>query len=158
MLNNYYVSNLDSYQKGSITYDFKNLPEGRHSLKVKVWDVYNNPTESSLDFIVHKKQNFELSHVLNYPNPFTTSTFFYFEHNQVCNQLEAQVQIYTSSGKLVKTIHEVINQQGFRSEGIHWDGRDDFGDKLAKGVYVYRLIVKNSFGEISSKVEKIVIL
>ena len=158
LLNNYYVSNLDSYQKGSITYDFKNLPEGRHSLKVKVWDVYNNPTESSLDFIVHKKQNFELSHVLNYPNPFTTSTFFYFEHNQVCNQLEAQVQIYTSSGKLVKTIHEVINQQGFRSEGIHWDGRDDFGDKLAKGVFVYRLIVKNSFGEISSKVEKIVIL
>ncbi len=158
LLNNYYVSSLDSYQKGSIVYDFKGLTEGRHNLKVKVWDVYNNPTESILDFIVHKKDKFELFHVLNYPNPFTTSTHFYFEHNQVCNQLEAQIQIYTTSGRLVKTIQSLIHQQGFRSEGIQWDGTDDFGDKLAKGVYVYRLMVKNISGEISSKIEKIVIL
>jgi hypothetical protein len=158
LLNNYYVSNLDSYQKGRILYDFKGLSEGRHNVKVKVWDVYNNPSESTLDFIVHRKQTFELFHVLNYPNPFTSNTHFYFEHNQICNQLEAQIQIFTPSGKLVKTISEIINQQGFRSEGIHWDGKDDFGDKLAKGVYIYRLTVKNALGEISNKVEKIVIL
>ena len=157
VLNNYYVSDLNSYKKGKVVYDFKDLTEGRHTLKVKVWDVYNNPSESTIDFIVQKKKNLELSHVLNYPNPFTTNTHFYFEHNQVCNQLEVQVQVLTIAGRLVKTIQENVSLQGFRSEGIAWDGRDEFGDKLAKGVYVYRVAVKNSLGEISEKNEKLVI-
>ena len=158
VLNNFYVSDLNSYQKGRIVYDFKELAEGRHTLKVKVWDVFNNPSESTIDFIVQKKSNLELSHVLNYPNPFSSNTHFYFEHNQVCNQLEVQIQVLTVSGRLVKTIQENVALQGFRSEGIAWDGKDEFGDKLAKGVYVYRIIVKNSVGEISEKIEKLVIL
>ncbi len=158
VLNNFYVSDLNSFQKGRIVYDFKNLEEGRHTLKLKVWDVYNNPSESTIDFIVQKKKDLELLHVLNYPNPFTTNTQFYFEHNQVCNQLEVQIQVLTISGRLVKTIHEHVALQGFRSEGIHWDGRDDFGDKLARGVYVYRILVKNSLGQNTEKIEKLVIL
>lgn len=158
VLNNFYVADMNSFQKGRIVYDFKNLEEGRHNLKLKVWDVYNNPSESSIDFIVQKKKDLELSHVLNYPNPFTTSTEFYFEHNQNCNQLEVQIQIFTISGRIVKTIQDNITLQGFRSEGIVWDGKDDFGDKLAKGVYVYRVLVKNSFGQSTEKLEKLVIL
>lgn len=99
-----------------------------------------------------------LSHVLNYPNPFTTSTDFYFEHNQFGELLETQIQIFTVSGKLVKTINTYVQTSGFRSEGIHWDGRDDFGDQLAKGVYVYTLTVKNSQGNKAQKTEKLVIL
>ena len=158
LLNNYYVSDLNSYQKGRIVFDFKALSEGKHLLKVKVWDVYNNPAESSLEFVVQKNNNFQLLHVLNYPNPFTSNTQFYFEHNQICNQLQAQIQIFTVSGILVKTIQETINTTSFRSSGINWDGRDDFGEKLAKGVYVYQITVKNMIGEISKKIEKLVIL
>ncbi len=158
VLNNYYLSDLNSFQKGRIVYDFKNLEEGRHTIKLKVWDVYNNPSESSIDFVVQKKKDLELSHVLNYPNPFTTSTQFYFEHNQICNQLEVQVQVLTISGRIVKTIHDYVALQGFRSEGITWDGKDDFGDKLARGVYVYRIRVKNSLGQSTEKLEKLVIL
>ena len=158
VLNNFYIADMNSFQKGRIVYDLTNLEEGRHNLKLKVWDVYNNPSESSIDFVVQKKKDIELSHVLNYPNPFTTNTQFYFEHNQVCNQLEVSIQVLTISGRLVKTIHEHVGLQGFRSEGIVWDGRDDFGDKLAKGVYVYRISVKNSFGQTTEKLEKLVIL
>ena len=104
------------------------------------------------------KIELELRHVLNYPNPFTTSTDFYFEHNQACSQLETQIQIFTVSGKLVRTINEYVHSEGFRSSGIHWDGRDDFGDQLAKGVYVYRLKVKNIDGQTAEKTEKLVIL
>ena len=158
ILNNFYVSNINSYQSGRIVYDFTGISEGRHNLKVKVWDVFNNPSESTLDFVVQKDTKLEISHVLNYPNPFSTNTHFYFEHNQVCNLLEVQIQILTISGRLVKTIHENVSLQGFRSEGIAWDGRDDFGDKLAKGVYLYRISVKNNLGEITEKIEKLAIL
>jgi hypothetical protein len=158
VLNNFYVSNLNSYTSGRIIYDFKNLADGEHLLKVKVWDVLNNPSEKTLRFTVKSSTKENLLHVLNYPNPFTSSTHFYFEHNQVCNQLEAMIHIYTISGKLIKTIHENVTQSGFRSEGIFWDGKDDFGDKLAKGVYVYKLEVINSQGEKAEKIEKLVIL
>jgi len=158
LLNDYYVSETDSYQAGEIRYNFKNLSPGPHTLSLKVWDVNNNSSELSIDFIVQESADLTLDHVLNYPNPFTTSTDFFFEHNQVCNQLEVQVQIMTVSGRLVKTINTSVASEGFRSDAIHWDGRDDFGDQLAKGVYVYRLIVKTSDGKNAEKLEKLVIL
>jgi flagellar hook assembly protein FlgD len=76
----------------------------------------------------------------------------------VCNELETQVQIFTVSGKLVKTINQTVSTQGFRSAGIPWDGKDDFGDQLAKGVYIYRLKVKTSDGLTAEKLEKLVLL
>lgn len=158
ILNDYYSAGLDNYQTGEVRYNFNELEKGEHTLTVKVWDVNNNSSESVIRFVVQEKEEMSLAHVLNYPNPFTTSTEFFFEHNQVCSQMEAQIQIFTVSGKLVKTINEFVHTEGFRSEGIHWDGRDDFGDQLAKGVYVYRVSVTSPTGEKDEKLEKLVIL
>ena len=158
ILNNYYTADLDSYQKGQVTYTFPEIPAGEHKLTLKAWDINNNSVESSINFTVKVKENIALDHVLNYPNPFTTKTSFFFEHNQVCSELEVQIQIFTISGKVVKTINQTVNTIGFRSNGIDWDGKDDFGDQLAKGVYIYRLIVKSSTGEIAEKTEKLVLL
>lgn len=158
VLNDYYIADIDSYQSGEIRFNFLELEPGAHTLTLKVWDVNNNSSESTLDFVVQESAEMQLDHVLNYPNPFTTSTEFFFEHNQVCSQLEAQVQIMTISGQLVKTINKYVTTQGYRSEGIEWNGLDDFGDRLAKGVYVYRLIVKSAEGKKAEKIEKLVIL
>ena len=158
VLNDFYTSDLDSYQSGQIRYNFTSLEPGAHTLAVKVWDVNNNSSETTIEFVVQEQVNMALDHVLNYPNPFTTSTEFYFEHNQVCSQLEAQIQIFTVSGRLVKTINEVVLTEGFRSDGIAWNGLDDFGDQLAKGVYVYRLIVTTPDDLRAEKTEKLVIL
>ena len=127
-------------------------------MEIKIWDVNNNSSSAKVDFEVVSKAAPELEHVYNYPNPFTTHTSFMFEHNQSCNNLEVQIQVYTISGKLIKTIQQTVPTQGFRSEGISWDGKDEFGDQLAKGVYVYRLKVKNADGQTAEKTEKLVIL
>lgn len=158
VLNDYYQSDLNSYKSGTIRYPFEELIEGKHTLKLKVWDVYNNSSESYTEFIVAKSANLALSHVLNYPNPFSTRTQFYFEHNQACDQLEVLVQVFTVSGKLVKSISQFVHTEGFRSEPIEWNGRDDFGDKIGKGVYLYRVKVKTSEGSTAEKYEKLVIL
>lgn len=158
VLNDYYTADLDSYQSGRLEYNFSNLSPGTHSLMFKVWDVNNNSSETRLEFVVAESQNLAIDHVLNYPNPFTTRTEFYFEHNQVCEALETQIQIFTVSGKLVKTINQLVQTQGFRTDGVVWDGRDDFGDQLAKGVYVYRLSVKSPDGTQAEKIEKLVLL
>ncbi len=158
ILNDYYESDLDTYKSGQINYQFSDLEEGAHTLSLKVWDVYNNSSKSIIEFVVANTENFALNHVLNYPNPFTTHTDFYFEHNQVCDYLDVQIQVFTVSGKLVKTINDRMHGEGFRSKGVSWDARDDYGDKLARGVYVYTLKVTNERGENIEKTEKLVIL
>ena len=158
VLNEYYTADLDSYQSGEIRYNFAELDPGSHTLTVKVWDVNNNSSESTIEFVVKEKEELSLDHVLNYPNPFTTYTEFFFEHNQICSALETQIQIFTVSGKLVRTINQFVHTEGFRSAGIAWDGRDDFGDQLAKGVYVYRVVVRSPEGTSDEKLEKLVIL
>jgi hypothetical protein len=158
VLNNYYTGNVDTYQSGRVTYEMRALEVGNHTLDVKVWDVNNNSSTARIEFTVVEDQEVKLDHVLNYPNPFTTKTTFFYEHNQSCSSLETQIQIYTVSGRLVKTINELVPTTGFRSEGIAWDGKDDFGDQLAKGVYVYRLSVELPDGGKAQKVEKLVLL
>ena len=80
------------------------------------------------------------------------------EENQCCQTLEVQVMVFTISGKLVKTIDQFISMEGFRSAPIDWDGRDDFGDKIGRGVYIYRVKVKTNDGSSAEKYEKLVIL
>lgn len=158
VLNDYYQADLNSYKSGTIIYPFKDLSTGHHTLSLKVWDVYNNSSVASTDFVVASSGELALDHVLNYPNPFTTRTQFYFEHNQCCQLLNVQLQVFTISGKLVKNISKYINADSYRSDPIEWDGRDDFGDKIGKGVYIYRLKVKTNQGAAAEKYEKLVIL
>jgi hypothetical protein len=158
VLNDYYTADLDSYQSGELRYTFPELETGKHTLTLKVWDVNNNSSEKTIEFNVQEKEDLTLDHVLNYPNPFTTRTSFFFEHNQVCSHLEAQVQIFTVSGRLVRSINQLVQTEGFRSQGIEWDGKDDFGDQLAKGVYVYAVKVTTPDGQKAEKIEKLVLL
>ncbi|MES2514000.1 MAG: type IX secretion system sortase PorU [Bacteroidota bacterium] len=158
VLNDYYVSDLNTYQSGKIRYPLNELPEGQHTLSLKVWDVQNNASSSYLDFVVSSQADLALTHVLNYPNPFTTKTNFFIEHNQCCINLKIMIQIYTISGKVVKSINQTVNNEGFRFAGIEWDGKDEFGDKLARGVYIYRVSVTDGSKKKAEKIEKLVIL
>jgi len=157
-LNDYYSANLDTYTSGEIRFQMSTITEGQHTLRLKAWDIHNNSSEKTIEFLVANDAGVALSHVLNYPNPFSTHTEFFFEHNQPCESLEVRIQIFTVGGKLVKTINQIVNQAGFRSEGIPWDGTDDYGDSIGKGVYVYKLEVRNPTGQRGEQIEKLVIL
>jgi hypothetical protein len=158
VLNDYYQTEKDSFNCGKVRYPLQNLAPGDHTITVRAWDVNNNSAEQTLTFRVVSEDKLELSHVLNYPNPFTTHTEFYFEHNQPGGTFDIQVNIYTISGKLVRTLYDTQYMEGNRCRAIPWDGLDDFGDKLAKGTYLYRVRVKSQEGKTAEVVEKLVIL
>lgn len=164
VLNDFYESAKDNYKEGSALYPLQNLAPGKHTLKVKGWDIANNPGTGYTEFIVADNANAALAHVLNYPNPFTTNTNFQFEHNLAGQVLDVQISIFTVSGKLVKTLqHTTANTDGFRVSDIAWNGLDEYGDALARGVYLYRVKVRgtNLEGQQStaeSDFEKLVIL
>ncbi len=159
ILNDFYEATLDDSRKGEVRFPLFNLESGVHNIKVKAWDVANNSGEGFTEFVVASDEGIALDYVLNYPNPFTTCTNFQFEHNIKDQGVDLQIQIFTVSGKLVKTIDEQIFTDGGRIEGIKWDGTDDYGGRLAKGVYLYKIKVRSDDLKTSeSAFEKLVIL
>jgi len=159
VLNDYYETELDDFKKGKVKFPFRELEPGLHTVKFKCWDTYNNPSETTLTFIVVNDNDLILSNVLNYPNPFVNYTEFWFNHNKPNEALEVQVQIFTISGKLIKTLNQSVQSDGLLSREITWNGLDDFGNKIGKGVYVYRLHVRSVLSNASAeKFEKLVIL
>ena len=158
VLNDFYEAELNDYSRGKVTYPFQGLSEGKHRLTIKAWDVHNNSSNKTIDFEVVIQKDVELDNVLNYPNPFTTNTQFWFEHNQAGQVLDVKVDVFTVSGKLVRSITEVVVAEGYHSRQINWDGLDDYGDKIGRGVYVYRLKVRSRNGSVAEKYEKLVIL
>jgi hypothetical protein len=146
ILNEFYESAQGDARKGQAIYPLRNLAAGRHTLQVKGWDVANNSGEGYTEFVVAEGGKAALAHVLNYPNPFTTNTYFQFEHNLAGQVLDVQVNIFSVSGRLVKTIQQTIaNSDSFRvSDEIQWDGNDEYGDPLARGVYLYRVKVRGT--------------
>jgi len=159
VLNDYFQTELNNYKKGKVSYPFRSLSPGLHTITLKAWDTYNNLSETSFTFFVVSDSDLVLTNVLNYPNPFVNYTQFWFNHNKPNELLNVQVQIFTVSGKLVKTINEAVQTEGNLSNSIVWNGLDDFGSKIGKGVYIYKLKVKSLNSSISAqKIEKLVIL
>ncbi len=159
VLNDYYVAELDSYQKGKAEYQLSGLKPGPNKVRVKAWDVYNNSAESEIEFMVQLDEKLSITHVLNYPNPFTQNTAFYFEHNQPFEDFDIIIQLFSPSGKLVKTIQQYAPGDGsYRVGPIAWDGLDDFGDRIGRGVYFYRLKVRLGNGQTAQAYQKLVIL
>lgn len=159
VVNDYYETEVDDYTKGKVLYKLRDLEEGPHTLRFKGWDVYNNSNTAEIQFVVAEDQGLKISKVLNYPNPFSTYTEFWFNHNRPMEPLQVQVQVFTVTGKVVWTHKQVVNTEGFLSRDITWDGKDDFGDAIGKGVYLYKLTVKSTVtNDKVEKIEKLVIL
>ena len=158
VLNNYYQSALNNFRQGTVTYPFTSLATGPHTLKMKAWDILDNSSEDNTEFIVASSAKLALQHVFNYPNPFTTNTQFMFEHNRPGEELNVMIQIFSVSGKLIKTIRQELVSTGYRVDNIRWDGLDDYGDKIGKGVYVYKVNVQDAEGGSANQFQKLVVL
>ncbi len=159
ILNDYYKSDKDDFTNGTVYFPIRDLEEGLHTLRFRAWDTYNNSSTTEITFMVTNEDEIQLTRVLNYPNPFTDYTEFWFNHNRPFEPLEVMVQVFTVTGKIVWTENQIINTDGFLSRDITWDGRDDFGNRIGKGVYVYKLVVRSTLtNKKAEKYEKLVIL
>ena len=87
--------------------------------------------------------------VYNYPNPFSTSTTFTFQQN-LLTPLNVKIKIYTIAGRLIKTIEKFNISQKFVL--VDWDGRDNDGNEIANGTYLYKLIVSSTDGSFNKDV------
>lgn len=142
--------------KARLTYKpEQSLVDGRYTLKVIGRDASGNVSGQdayTIDFEVINKST--VTYVMNYPNPFTTSTRFVFTLTGARIPDVFTIQILTISGKVVREItkDELGNIQiGRNITQYAWDGTDEYGDRLANGVYLYRVIMQINGEDIERK-------
>jgi hypothetical protein len=133
-------------KKASITYMPQFPEDGIYQLRVQARDASNNlsgQNDYKIEFEIINEST--ITNVFNYPNPFSTKTRFAFTltGNQIPDDF--RIDIYTISGKKVKSIDPAELGPIYIGRNVteyYWDGRDDFGDRLANGVYIYKVTVK----------------
>ncbi len=158
ILNDYYESAPNTYQRGYVTFPVNGIADGKHTFTVKAWDVNDNIGEGSVDFTVIDGQVVDIQNLGNYPNPFNNTTTFVFDHNHPDEQLDVKISIYNIAGGLVRNIEQKFIPEGSRTNTITWDGTDNNGARLPSGVYVYRLNISTDKGFQSSAYQKLVIV
>ena len=122
-----------------------NLKMGKHKIEIKVYDTYNNLAKESVLFVVTNDLKFNIYNLMNYPNPFSKSTSFIFEHDREDEDLEISIQIINLYGEVLYKHHEIIESSRKKIEAINWNGRGFNNQILSEGIYIYKLIVKSLF-------------
>lgn len=121
--------------------------DGIYTLQVKARDASGNIAGDNDYLISFEVINAEsVSHLYNYPNPFSTATRFVYTLTGAGSPPYYKIQIMSLSGRVVREITQA--ELGPLAVGTHmtdfvWDGTDEAGGKLAAGTYLYRMIVKN---------------
>jgi len=149
-LTNSFIGDLDSGGKsGTINYKFSSLESGDYNIKIKAWDVFNNSSVEESYFTVVNSDNIVLRDVVNYPNPFSSTTTFTFQHN-LDSPVDVKIKIYTVAGRLIKNIESGMITDKFVK--IPWNGLDEDGSMLANGTYFYKLVVESLDGSFKENV------
>ena len=129
--------------------------DGTYTLSVQGSDKSGNLSgdlDYNVDFeIIHESS---ITKMMNYPNPFSTSTRFVFTLTGSQVPDDILIQIMTVSGRVIREISEDELgpiQIGRNVTEFAWNGTDQFGDPLANGVYLYRVITKINGEDIENR-------
>lgn len=158
IMNDYYETAPNTYKRGYVYFPVEGIPDGRHRFTIEAWDVNNNSGEGHVDFEVADGKVVKVQNLMNYPNPFRDVTHFVFEHNHPDVDLSAEINIYSTSGMLMRNLKQDFVSSGSRSHEVTWDGTGDNGAKLPAGVYIYRMMIKAGKGIETTAYQKLVIV
>lgn len=145
ILNDYYTTDTKNPNIGYITYPFKNLSQGKHVLTLKVWNIFNFSTETTITFNV-KPSNSKEYETTSYPNPFKDKTTIELRYNQPESINSAYIKIFNQQGAIV-TEFDISDKIGAYTIGpIHWDRTTKGGAKVKSGIYFYSIILNTIEG------------
>jgi len=148
----YFSYNEGSYTDGKLTYTILDLPIGEHAVQVKAWDNSNNSSIIETDFVVIDDTDLEIRNALTFPNPMEDESSFRFELSQ---EAKVSIGIYTVAGRLIKKFEPAQGHVGYNIFPETWDGRDRSGDRVANGVYLYKITAKSWREDGTLTVEKV---
>ncbi len=147
---NYFTGDLDAGGKsGQIDYPFNYIAPGEYTLQIKAWDVFNNLSSQTINFSVVEGNELVVRDVYNYPNPFTSNTTFTFQQN-LNKVFNLKIMVYTVAGRLIRKIEKYSVNERFVK--VDWDGKDEDGNQIANGTYLYKIVINTVDGQYNKSV------
>ena len=156
-LNDNFTFDYESYTSGQTYYALPALSEGKHTLKFRAWDILNNSSTTTLDFVVKKNIQPNIVDVYATNNPARESTTFVVAHNFCGAEMNLEIDIMDASGRLLLSTskREIATTN---TMAYPWDLRTDSGAKLNTGIYLYRVKLSSNGNSYVSKTQKLLII
>jgi hypothetical protein len=137
----YFSYDMGQYTSGGLEITLPELPLGQHTISLKVWDNFNNSSVITKQIEALASGSLQIVDVMNYPNPVkkgAASTDFQYCLNEDVDKVT--IHIFTEAGKKIKTI-DITSPELTRMDcnQTTWDLLDADGDKLANGIYLYKV-------------------
>ena len=149
-LNEYFTAANNSYQAGQVSYLMEELANGPHSLTFRAWDLLNNSTTKSLNFIVEAGLDPSIYNVTTYPNPVQQSGVVHLivNYDQPDELIETEIYLYNTAGQMVYS-HKQDNPDAV---SINLPSL-----ALNTGVYIYSVKIKSASSKYSTTSGKIIV-
>jgi len=145
-------------QSGTIQLRLPPLEEGAHKLTIRAWDVFNNSSTLVIDCNVVVPRSVNILSLQSIPNPLKSAAVFRAALTGPTLGAIYQLSLFTLGGQVVRTFRGTINEPSMRSIDIVWDGRDERGNALGSGIYVFALWIKTKEGIWTQKPGRLVVL
>jgi hypothetical protein len=155
VLNNFYSSVADSYQRGKIIYPFSGLEPGEHKIWIRIWDVQNNSSEKEVYFVV--EDGFKVTSVTNFPNPVTSITDFMINHNLPGEVFDVNIDIFNTRGQKVNTLFGSYSSSRTTQLKVRWNVFQSDYPVYPNEWLIYRVILKDRNGLTATGAGKLLI-
>lgn len=158
-LNSYYGTYLEGEEgEGIIKFPLPLLEQGRHTAEFKVWDIHNNSTTQTLNFVVADNYRPSIVDLTAAPSPAKDYVDFMISHDLPESRLSIEIQVFDLNGRLQWKQTESGTSDMFNAYSVRWDLRNGAGARLPAGTYVYRAIIRSNQWNEASKAKKLIIL
>ena len=158
VLNSLFRADVGRHISGSLAYPLLVTGQGKHTVSLRAWDNLNNPTVATLRFAVETGGTFRLTDLLAFPNPVTDGTKFTAGHNRPGTEIDLTITIFSSDGRAMKVLRNKSSGAGYALPDIPWDGCDENGGRVARGLYLWRAEAVTADGEKTSATGRFIIL
>ena len=150
-LNDNFTFDYESYTSGQTYYVLPALSEGKHTLKFRAWDILNNSSTTTLDFVVKNSAQPNITDVYTIGTPSSDNINFVITHNFIGADLDVMIEIMDASGRILwsetKSVSSASNPLTIPCEA-----------RLQTGIYLYRVNVKSNQSSYSSLTRKMLII
>ena len=155
-LNDYFVTEVGNYQKGTVAFSLPALSAGEHLLTFRAWDMLNNPGSIQLRFVIDPTLRVSLTQLGVTNNPARTGTQFLVAYDRPGSTCSFTIEVFDFTGRVVwKTSTTGSSATGIVA--IPWDLTTNAGSPVHSGVYLYRARVRCDESDEVTKSQKLII-
>ena len=155
-INEYYTHEFGDFTQGTVAYNIPQLENGPHSLTFRAWDVLNNTSQTSLNFVVDDGLTTNILRLMASKNPAVTSTNFMVSYDLPGSECDFIVEVFDFSGRRI-WMHEENSTSEKGVFTITWNLTNGAGAKVGTGIYLYRCQVRCGQSKWTSKTQKIIV-